>query len=285
MKVTLDRVAKGPRDAALPSTSVAFQTGEVTLARAETEQRPTVLGLIASGRMRPDSGTVTIDGTTDYGAMRARIALIDAPAVCEPAPDVTVSGVVAEELMFAGRASGPIAVRRRLAELGASEWARYAIGTVPPTVRIRLLAELALLRDGVEGLVITSPDRHGGDPSEWWELARGFAGRGIAVLIIAGDASAAAIAATTLVSRLGETSGSRGFDEDPSTDDTDELPDVVVAGPAPAYAHPADAHPADAHPSNAHPGHTHPGHTHPAAARPTPTAPEPRDRVRAEDPE
>jgi hypothetical protein len=57
----------------------------------------------------------------------------------------------------------------------------------------------------VEGLVITSPDRHGGDPDEWWRLARGLAGRGIAVLVIAGDASAAAIAATALVSRLDET--------------------------------------------------------------------------------
>ena len=205
MRVVLDRVAKGARDAALPPASVTFRTGEVTLARAETEQRPTVLGLIASGRMRPDSGTVTIDGDTDYAAMRKRIALVDAPAVCEPAPDVTVSGVVAEELMFAGRASGPLAVRRRLAELGASEWARFAIGTVPPAVRIRLLTELALLRDGVEGLVITSPDRHGGDPDEWWRLARGLAGRDIAVLVIAGDASAAAIAATALVSRLDET--------------------------------------------------------------------------------
>ncbi len=193
MKIVLDRVAKGARDAALPPVSVTFRTGEVTLARAETEQWPTVLGLIASGRMRPDSGTVTVDGETDYSAMRTRIALIDAPAVCEPAPDVTVAGIVAEELMFAGRASHPAAVTRCLNELDASEWARYAIGTVPPTVRIRLLAELALLRRGVEGLVITSPDRHGGDPSEWWEIARGLADRGVAVLVVAGDASAAAI--------------------------------------------------------------------------------------------
>ncbi|WP_434315373.1 hypothetical protein [Leifsonia sp. P73] len=157
MKITLDSVAKGPRDAALPATSVSFETGRATLSRAETEQRPTVLGLIASGRMRPDSGTVTIDGRADSGAMRRRIALVDAPDVCEPAPDVTVAGIVAEELMFAGLASHPLAVRRRLAELGAAEYARYAIGTVPPTVRIRLLTELALLRAGVEGVVIVSP--------------------------------------------------------------------------------------------------------------------------------
>ncbi|GAA1441305.1 hypothetical protein [Leifsonia poae] len=257
MKIVLDRVAKGARNAALPPTSASFQTGEVTLARAETEQRPTVLGLIASGRMRPDAGTVTIDGSADYSAMRKRIALIDAPDVCEPAPDVTVAGIVAEELMFAGRASNPIAVNRALNELGVSEFARYAIGTIPPTVRIRLLAELALMRDGVEGLVITSPDRHGGDPNEWWELARRLAARDIAILIVAGDASAAAIAASSLVARLDDATTPRTlaarvepaadeaaeaaeaddadraaadtFDEDPGRDDTDELPDLIVA--------------------------------------------------------
>jgi hypothetical protein len=184
VKIVLDQVAKGERNAALPPTSVTFRTREVTLARAETEQRPTVLGLIASGRMRPDAGTVTIDGAPDYGELRRRIALIDAPSVCEPAADVTVAGIVAEELMFAGRPSNPIAVRRTLAELNATEWARSAIGTVPPTVRIALLAELAIMREGVMGLVITSPDRHGGDPIEWWDLAQGLAERDLAVLVV-----------------------------------------------------------------------------------------------------
>lgn len=229
MKIALDSVAKGPRNAALLPTSVAFANGQAVLARAETEQRPTVLGLIASGRMRPDAGVVTIDGATDYRTMRRRIALIDAPDVCEPAADVTVAGIVAEELMFAGRASHPIAVNKRLNELGASEYARWGIGTVPPTVRIRLLAELALMRQGVDGLVIVSPDRHGGDPTEWWEFARELAGRGIAVLVVAGDASAAAIAAASLVSRLDETASAPAtFDEDPGRDDTDDLPDLIV---------------------------------------------------------
>ncbi|WP_345762302.1 hypothetical protein [Diaminobutyricibacter sp. McL0608] len=194
MKIVLDGVAKGARNAALPTTSVTFRTGEVTLARAETEQRPTVLGLIASGRMRPDAGTVTIDGATDYSEMRKRIALIDAPSVCEPAADVTVAGIVAEELMFAGRPSNPIAVNRTLEELHAKEWARSAIGNVPPTVRIGLLTELAIRREGVMGLVITSPDRHGGDPKEWWALAQGLAARDLAVLVVAGDASVALLA-------------------------------------------------------------------------------------------
>ena len=76
------------------------------------------------------------------------------------------------------------------------------IANVDPFVRLRLLTELAVLRDGVEGLVLVSPDRHGGDPQEWWALARGLADRGYAVLVIAGDASAAAIGAAAMIARM-----------------------------------------------------------------------------------
>ncbi len=56
MRIELHEVAKGRRGRALSPTSVAYESGLVTLACAETEQRPTVFGLIASGRMRPDGG-------------------------------------------------------------------------------------------------------------------------------------------------------------------------------------------------------------------------------------
>jgi len=233
MKIVLDRVAKGTRGAALPPTSLRFTTGQAVLARAETEQRPSVLGLIASGRMRPDQGVVTVDGAVDFGAMRRRVALIDAPDVCDPAPDVTVAGIVAEELMFAGRPWHLIAVRRMLSKLELSEYARWSIGTVPPKARIRLLVELALLRDGVDGVVITAPDRHGGDPSAWWRIAREVAARGYAVLVIAGDASAAAIGASELVERLTATQNETAIDDDTTLDSTDAPTGAIdIAGVA-----------------------------------------------------
>ena len=199
MRIALNAVSKRP---ALDTVTLTYGTGEAVLARAETEQRPTVLGLLASGRMKPGSGTITVDGVADASAIRRAIALVDAPDVSDPAPNVTVAGVVAEELMFAGRPSGVRAVKRTLASLGAAKHARDAIGQVPPTVRIRLLVELALLREGVQGVVLTAPDRHGGDPNAWWRIALEVASRGFAVLVIAGDASAAAIAASSLVERL-----------------------------------------------------------------------------------
>jgi hypothetical protein len=195
MRITLTEVTKGPKNSALPSTSLEFHSGTVTLARAETERRPTVLGLIASGRMRPDSGRVELDGSTDYSALRSRVALVDAPGVCEPAADVTVAEVVAEELMFAGRIGHRRAVSGVLAALGLAEDGRSNMADLGPDARIRLLTELAVLRDGVEGLVLCSPDRHGGDPLGWWMVVTALADRGYAVLAIAGDASAHAIAA------------------------------------------------------------------------------------------
>ena len=195
MRVTLTGVSKGRGGIALPHTSAEFSSGRVALAVAETEQRPTILGLIAAGRMRPDTGEVRIEGETDAAALRRRIALVDAPDVSDPAPDVTVAGIVAEELMFAGRRSGPLAALRWLDDAGARDLAGVPIADVVPERRLRLLLELATLRRGVEGLVLVSPDRHGGDPRQWWALAHEFAGRGFAVLVVAGEASAAVLTA------------------------------------------------------------------------------------------
>ena len=189
MLVELRDVTKGRSAQALPATSLSFSSGTATLAVAETEQRPTVLGLIASGRMAPDTGTALIDGQPDANALRRRVALVDAPDVCDPAPNVTVAGVAAEELMFAGRPSNPVSVRRWLDANGFGALARIPIADVAPRERIALLLELTALRRGVEGIVLVSPDRHGGAPGDWWAIADGFADRGLAVLVVAGEAS------------------------------------------------------------------------------------------------
>lgn len=202
MRITLSNVTKGPTDSALPLTSLEFESGGVTLARAETERRPTVLGLIASGRMRPDAGTVTLDGRTDYAGLRRHIALVDALGVSEPAADVTVAEVVAEELMFAGRIGHRRAVADTLRELDLADSARANMADLAPAARIRLLTELAVSREEVRGIVLTSPDRHGGDPLDWWATAGALAERGYAVLVIAGDASAHAITALTTLTTL-----------------------------------------------------------------------------------
>ena len=208
MRVELQGVSKGRKGRALPPTTVTFETGNAVLAAAETEQRPTVLGLLASGRMRPDAGTITIDGEADAALMRRRIALVDAPDVSDPDSNVLFAGVAAEELMFAGHHSNPIAARRWLASFGMKDLATTPISDVPPEARLRALCELAVLRSGVTGIVLVSPDRHGGHPLVWWRLAQDFASRDFAVLVIAGQASAWTIKHERHVKEIGQAEGS-----------------------------------------------------------------------------
>jgi hypothetical protein len=193
MRITLHDVSKGKNGQALPPTSLEFHTGEVRFALAETEQRPTVLGLIASGRMRPETGRVTLDGSENAKALRRRIALVDAPDVSDPHADISLAGVVGEELMFAGLGATPLHARRWLSQLGYSELASTPIGNIDPAARVRILCELAVLRDGTEGVVLVSPDRHGGTPDGWWRIAREFAERGFAMLVIVGGSAAVAL--------------------------------------------------------------------------------------------
>ncbi|WP_200826300.1 hypothetical protein [Microbacterium timonense] len=204
MKVELDAAGKGRREHALPVTSASYESGRVSLVTAETAQRPTVLGLIASGRMRPDTGRVLIDGEVSASMLRRRVALVDAPDVSEPEPNVTLAGVAAEELMFAGRRSDPLAVRRWLTENRLADAASLPVANVEPGERIRALCELAVLRQGVDGLVLVSPDRHGGEPGAWWRTARDFAERGFAVLVIAGEASRSALGGSPAAGRARE---------------------------------------------------------------------------------
>ncbi|MGF3057398.1 hypothetical protein [Microbacterium sp. YY-01] len=194
MRITLHNVSKGKDGAALPETSLACESGHARFAIAETQMRPTVLGLIASGRMRPDTGTVFIDGVPDAAQLRRRTALVDAPEVSDPHPGVSVAAVVGEELMFAGLPATPRHARRWLRDMGFDELASTAIGHVNPAARLRIMCELAVLRPDIDGLIIVAPDRHGGTPEGWWRIAGEFADRGQAVLVIVGGAAASVIA-------------------------------------------------------------------------------------------
>jgi ABC-2 type transport system ATP-binding protein len=192
IRVTLDGAAVGAGSTAvLPPVSARFAPGAPTLLETEGGNRPTVLSLVASGRMKLDAGSVTAvhldaDGQErplKPAELRRAVALIDTPLVADHSDDVSVASVVKEELALARS--------HRRADRPAAYSDRNSFGTLSATDRVSLLIDLALRRPDVEALVITSPERHGGDPARWWRLVRETAARGIAVLVVTDHATVA----------------------------------------------------------------------------------------------
>lgn len=191
MRIDLIDATAGEGFEALPPTTLSFVTGQVTLAAVETAQRPTLLALLASGRMTPTGGSVTRDPDEGDDVLRASTAVVDAPDISDPATGLRLDAVVQEELMFAELPSSSADVLDALDLFDARDFARSSIEHVPSILRLRVLAGLAARRPGIEAIVLTSPDRHGGDPFEWYPVAEELAERGLAVLVIAGAASVA----------------------------------------------------------------------------------------------
>lgn len=176
--------------AAVPSLTLRVGPGIPSVVTVETAERPLLVSMLLGGRLRPDVGRVRADGTTDLDHLRRHSALVDTPVVAEPAAGVDLATAVAEELAFAGRASSRTAVREVLSQHGLTEFAGVPLRALPPVDRIRLFCELALLRRGVTALVLTSPERHGGEPAGWYEPLATIAARGLTVAIVT-DASTA----------------------------------------------------------------------------------------------
>ena len=213
MTLELDHVRIGEEPgAALPVVSVVAAPGHPGVVAVETEQAPVLASLVAGGRMRPDDGRVLLDGHDDVAAVRRSFALVDTPGIAEPFPVMTLGRIVREELAFAGRRPSRAHVTTVLDELGMREYADTHVQRVPTDVRVRLLVELALLRDGVTGIVLTSPERHGGAVADWFAVVRDVARRGVTVVVVTSKAAAATV--ETLLDTVGSDTG------------TDAAPDI-----------------------------------------------------------
>lgn len=201
---------------ALPPVSASVGGGEVGVVAVETEQGATILSLLAGGRMRADSGAVS----PSAALLRESVALVDTPGICDPPGGVRLLGVVREELMIARRPSGRRAALAFLGSIGAEHHAGAQIRSLPSGVRLRALCELAALRPGVTGIVITSPERHGGSAQEWRGVAESLAARSFAVLVVtsrAGRTAHVSRPAAGLVAQAGARPARRYL---PSTEST-----------------------------------------------------------------
>ncbi|WNY33516.1 hypothetical protein Q9Q99_16015 [Curtobacterium flaccumfaciens] len=132
-------------------------------------------------------------GTRTRQPSAARLRWSTPPGIAEPFPVLTLKQIVREELAFAGQRPNREHVDTVLDELGLRDYVDTAVQRVPTAVRIRLLVELALLRDGVTGIVITSPERHGGAVEDWFQVVRDVARRGVTVVLVTSKAAAATV--------------------------------------------------------------------------------------------
>lgn len=185
MQITLSGVrVEGRRDPMLEATDLAWSTGECLLVAGEPGHGHTALALVATGRFVPSSGTVRLDGAAvPPSALRARTAVVDVPGISEPDDALSLADVVAEGLALAGRRSLPRDVTRWLEERSLAEDRGRRVDQLPGVVRTAVLAALATEDPDVRFVVLTLPDRHGGEPSGWWETARTLAASGLGVLV------------------------------------------------------------------------------------------------------
>jgi len=238
MRLELDQVALGDGPGApLPAVSAVADRRAPGFVAVETEGAPTLASLVAGGRMAPDRGRVTLDGSEDADAVRASFALVDTPTVAEPFSTLTVAQVTREELALAGHRAGRASVADFLDVVGLTEHRRTRLASLPTELRVRLLCELALLRPGVEGLVLTSPERHGGDVAAWLGVVHDLARRGVVVLTVTGVAALAAVRdlpAPDLGEDDDDVEATPDTDLDLDTDlDTAARPDDDAAAPTP----------------------------------------------------
>lgn len=196
MRVVLKGITvEGRHGPLLELDHFSLETGECVLLAGEPGQGNTAMALVATGHLAPFSGTVTL--VDDEGAeihdkphLRRSSAVVDLPAVSEPDDALPVGTIVAEGLALARRNASPGEPTRWLRERGWDELREDRVDGLRPALRTAILTALATERDHVRFLVLSLPDRHGGEPDEWWEIAQGYASRGYAVLVQSGRSSA-----------------------------------------------------------------------------------------------
>lgn len=192
--ITLEAAAVGRGlDAAVPPLTVTITPGTVSVVQVETDERPLLVSMLLAGRLRPDSGRVLIDSRADAAALRTAVALVDTPVVAEPSAAISLAITVAEEFAFAGLPSSRRAVQNFLNNHHLGSYTRLAVRALPAADRVRLFAELAVLRPRVTCIVVTSPERHGAAAERWLPALTEIANRGIAVVVVTDAATAAAL--------------------------------------------------------------------------------------------
>lgn len=227
MRVRADRVSvDGPHGTLLPPTSLTVEHGQLAIVHGEPGVGVTAFGLALAGRIKPTSGTVTLDdglAAASAAKLREIVAVVDAPGVSEPDDALPVRVVIGEELALAHLPAGKDDVARWLADNEVAAFADSRFENLDARVRTRLLVTLAASRKGVRMLVLDTPDRHTSDVDSWSEPAREHAGRGLAVVVLTATTPLVALAEPPALIGQQDQPAPRTCQEAPETPETEEL--------------------------------------------------------------
>lgn len=183
MELIADHVGvPGTHGPLLLPTSLRALPGEVTLVAGDPGYGHVALALAFGGRVRIQ-GVVTLAGSDDPDLRRRRVALVDVPDVTSPEGAVSVRSAVAEQLALAGRPAGRSATRAFLEGHELQDHAGDRFESLPPERRTVLLMDIAASREDTRVLVLSAPDRLGGDPEYWWHAAAQAAADGFTVVV------------------------------------------------------------------------------------------------------
>lgn len=184
MELVVDEVAvAGARSPLVHPTSFVAPPSRVTPVAGDPGYGQVALALALAGRMPLAGGRVLLAGNDDPAVLQRHVAVVDVPGVSAPEDGLAVHHVLAEELAFAGRPSGRRAVEGFLTAHGVAATADAPFETLAPADRVRVLAHAAAERTATRVLVLTNPDRRGGDARTWWPVLEELAGSGITVVV------------------------------------------------------------------------------------------------------
>ena len=188
--VVSDVSVEGTHEPFVQGVDVVAPAGEVTVVGVDPGAAQVALALAIGGRVDLMTGRVTIGGSAARPELQLRTRLVDVADVTAPEDTLPLRAVVAEELALAERSSARKDVMAFLRDRALADRAERRWESLPPGLRTRLLLELGSWHPRVRVLVLGGPDRHGGDPHEWFEAARAIADRGLTVIVLCSPAIA-----------------------------------------------------------------------------------------------
>ena len=92
--------AKGRHAPLIERTSFTVEVGELILVQGNSQLQRSGLSLALTGRLRPDKGTISWDGSDKRKTLRRRSSLIDSPRVNQMEEHMRVRDYAAEMLSY-----------------------------------------------------------------------------------------------------------------------------------------------------------------------------------------